>query len=264
MEPRLTTFLVTPGCNQAHLLNTRLSRGPLWLGAPSHHFLGSVRRLGPRDTGQGSGPRAPSSWPRALENLPLGLAGGGVWGPPTAMVRGLSPLPGMVNAGLSACREPSLRQAHVSSNLPPRENLRPRRQSIHCDGLVVSGRATHSHSVWAQVFCGFQKARLTLILKMHSVALGGSCSCHLHHRRQPGSGLMKSEISHENGRKARNCFCLDKSFLCLRGSIFGFRERVPLTDHTHSLSDTHVFLPLYLVTESLDGRTLPSSSAGLP
>lgn len=112
-------------------------------------------------------------------------------------------------------------------------------------------------------FLWFSKGQVEINSENAPIASGGPCFCHLHHRCQPGSGLMSSETSHENRRNARICFCLDKSFLCLRGSIFGFHERVPLTRHTHSLSDTRIFLPLYLVTWSLDGRTMSSSSAGV-
>lgn len=75
-QPWWNCPVITPGCDLAHLLNMRLSRGPLQLGAPSRHLLGSVRHLVPRGTGQGSRHQALSSQPRALENLSVTLPGG--------------------------------------------------------------------------------------------------------------------------------------------------------------------------------------------
>lgn len=251
-QPWWNCPLITPGCDLAHLLNMRLSRGPLQLRALSRHLLGSVRRLVPRDTGQGSRHRAPSSRPRAPENLSVTLPGG--WwrlGPSHGRGQG-RPTPASLPQG-----RPMSLPIFLPERTPDPVDSPPTGGSC-CEWWSHTLR-----SLWAHVSCGFQKGRLRLILKMHPSASGGPCFCHLYHRCQPGSGLMSSETSHENGRNARNCFCLDKSFLCLRGSIFGFHERVPLTGHTHSLSDTCIFLPLYLVTWSVDARTMSSFSAGV-
>ena len=90
-----------------------------------------------------------------------------------------------------------------------------------------------------------------------------------HDGHQPGL----SEISHENRRNARDGFCLGTSFLCLRSSIFGFHESVPLMGHARSffffifnvffrsLFNICIHLPFHLVTRSLEEKMTQLSSA---
>lgn len=76
-----------------------------------------------------------------------------------------------------------------------------------------------------------------------------------------GHQLSLSEISHENRRNARDGLRLGTSFLCLRVSIFGFHESVPLMGHARSLFNICIHLPLHLVTQSLEGKMTQLSSA---
>ena len=160
-QPCWNCPVITPGCDLAHLPIMRLPRGPLQLRAPSRHLLGSVRRLVPRGTGQGSRHQAPSSQPPALENLSVTLPGG--WwrlGPPHG--RGQGTLPSARGGQpLPLCKQGAEPQGRPMS-LP---TFLPQRSPGPVDSPPTGGSCPEwwghmLRSFWAHVSCGFQKRRL--------------------------------------------------------------------------------------------------------